>query len=140
MVDRTLIRAPIVRIKVDAPFYTEAVEAKCMKNSLFDLVTGNVTGVIKPIDWSLEWGVVVSAVTRAQVPECGNSKPLNVKEITSKMALDKEELVKLQEDSTLQKFKEAKETEIRKGYRISYKTRGGIWYRARLRKEEVRDT
>ena len=43
------------------------------------------------------------------------------------MAADKEELVKLQEeDSTLQKFKETKKTETRKGYRFSYEKRGGI--------------
>ena len=46
------------------------------------------------------------------------------------MAVDKEELVRLQgEDSTLRKFKEAKGTMTRTGYKISYKKRGGIWYR-----------
>ena len=57
------------------------------------------------------------------------------------MAVDKEELVRLQdEDSTLQKIKEAKGTETRKGYGISYEKRGGIWYRVRQQKNEVGDT
>ena len=84
---------------------------------------------------------MAAAVTRAQARERGNPKPLKVKEVTSKMAVDKEELVRLQEeDSTLQKFKETKGTETRKGYRIYYEKRGGIWYRVRQRKDEVGDT
>ena len=53
--------------------------------------------------------------------------------MTSKMAVDKEELVRLQEkDSTLQKLKKAKGTETKKGYKSSEK-HGGIWYRIRQR-------
>ena len=48
------------------------------------------------------------------------------------MALDKKELIRLQEeDSTLQKFMEAKGIETRKGYRIYYEKHEGIWYRIR---------
>ena len=57
------------------------------------------------------------------------------------MAVDKKELFKLQgEDSTLQKFKETKGTETRKGYEISYIKRGGIWYQIRQRKYEEGNT
>ena len=84
---------------------------------------------------------MAAAVTRAQARERGNPKPLKVKEVTSKMALDKEELVRLQEeDSTLQKFKEAKGTETSKSYRVTYEKRGGIWYQIRQRKDEMGDT
>ena len=107
-VNRTLIRAPISRIEVDTSFYTGTVEAMCMKDPLFDLIIGNVPGARKPNDPNPEWGVVAAAVTRAQAREHGNSKPLKVKEVTSKMAVDrlKEELVRLKEEnSTLQKLK-----------------------------------
>ena len=57
---------------------------------------------------------MIVTVTRAQARKRGNPKPLKVKEVTSKMAVDKKELVKLQEDSTLQKFEKAKGTETRK--------------------------
>ena len=81
------------------------------------------------------------AVTGVQARKRGNSQPLKVKEMTSKMVVDKEELVRLQEeDSMLQKFKGAKETKTRKGYRISYEKRGRTWYRIRQRKDEVGDT
>ena len=105
-----------------------------MKDPLFDLIFGNVLGARKPNDPNREWEVVAAAVTKTQARKCGNSEPLKVKEVTSKRAVDKEELVGLQEDSTLQKFKETKGIETRKGYRISYKKHGGIWYRVRQQK------
>ena len=57
---------------------------------------------------------MVAAATRAQARERGNPKLLEVKEVTSKAAVDKKELVRLQEDSTLQKFKYAKGRETKK--------------------------
>ena len=75
----------------------------------------------KPYDPNLTWGVVTAAVTKAQTRDRGDSKPLNVKEMTSRMVVDEEKLISLQEeDSSLQKFKEAKGTETRKGYAVSY--------------------
>ena len=43
-------------------------------------------------------------------------------------------------DFMLQKFKEAKETETRKEYKIAFEKRGGIWYQIRQRNDEVGDT
>ena len=72
-----------------------------------------------------------AAVTRAQAREHENPKPPKVNEMTSKIAENKEELVRLQEeDSTSQKLK-AKGTETRKRYRISYQKRREIWCRIR---------
>ena len=78
---------------------------------------------------------MAAAVTRAEARKRGNSKPPKVKEMTLKIAVDKEKLVRLQEDSMLKKFK-AK----RKRYRIAYEKRGGIRCRIRERKNEVGDT
>ena len=39
----------------------------------------------------------------------------------------------------MQKLKQLKETETRKGYVVSYEKRGGIWYRIRQRKDDVED-
>ena len=114
-VDRTLIRAPFARIEVDTPFYTKTVETMCMKNRLFDLIIENVPGAREPNAQNSKSDVVADTVIRAQMRERGSPKPLKVKEMTSKMVLDREKLVRLQEeDSTFQKFKEAKGTETRK--------------------------
>ena len=74
-----------------------------------------------PNDPNPEWGGVVAiAVTRTQVQKRGNPKALKVMKVMSKMAVDRDELVRLQEDFMLQKYKEAKGTETRKGYGIAY--------------------
>ena len=135
-----IIRGLIARIEVDTPFYTRTVEAICMKDPLFDLIIGNVLGARKPNDPNPEWGAVAATVTRAQARERGYPKQLKMKEVTTKMAVDKGKLVTLQEDLTFQKFKEAKISETRKDNRISYEKHGEIWYRVCQRKDEVEDT
>ena len=108
---------------------------------LFALVIGNASAARKPNDPNPDWEVVAAMVTSAQAQGLGSPKPLKVKEIMSKMAVDKEELVRLQEEnSTLKKLKEVEGTETRKGYMISYLKHGGICYRICLQKDEVRDT
>ena len=62
-VDQTLLRAPIDRIKLDTPFYSGIVEAKSMKDPLFDLIVGNVPGAKKPNDPNPEWGLMTTVVT-----------------------------------------------------------------------------
>ena len=59
--------------------------------------------------------------TRAQARSGKDSKPLTMKEVTDKMSINKKDLIKMQEeDPTLQKLKQLKGTEIRKGYVVSY--------------------
>ena len=67
--------------------------------------------------------------------------PNHLKEVTDKMSINKKDLIKMrEEDPTLQKFKQLKGTETRKGYVISYEKRGGICYRIRQkRKDDVGD-
>ena len=59
-------RAPIASIKVVTPSYTGTVNAKCMKNPLFDLIIENVLLTKKPNDSNPERGVAAAAVSRAQ--------------------------------------------------------------------------
>ena len=57
--------------------------------------------------------------------------------MSSKMAVNKKILVRFkEEDFTLQNFKDAKRSETRKRYKISYDKRGGICYQIHLRKNE----
>ena len=50
-----------------------------------------------------------------------------MKEVTDKISINKRDLIKMQEeDPTLQKIKQLKGTETRKGYVVSYEKRGGI--------------
>ena len=139
-VNRTLIRAPIARIEVNTPFYTVTVEAMCIKDPLFDLIIGNVPGARKPNDPNPEWGVVAAAVTRAQARERRNPKPLKVKEMTSKMAVDKEELVRLQEeDYKLENLKKQKKLRLERdtGFLVKNVEEFGTGYVSERMKWEI---
>ena len=139
-VDRTIKRTPVAKVEVDTPFYVGTVEALCLQDPLFDLIIGNVPGARRSDDPNPDWVVVTAVATRAQARSGKNPKPLKMKEVTDKMSINKKDLIKMQEEyPTLQKLKQLKGTETRKGYVVSYKKRGGIWYRIRQRKDDVGD-
>jgi hypothetical protein len=54
MIDRTLRRYPVVKVKVDSPYLCGEVEALCLPDALHDLVIGNVDGAREDPDpnWS----------------------------------------------------------------------------------------
>ena len=117
---------------MDTPFYVGTIETLCLQNPRFDLIIGNVPRARKSDDPNPEWGVVTAVATRARARSCKDPKPLEMKEVTDKMSINKKDLIKMQEeDSTLQKLKQLKGSEIRKGYMVSYEKRGGIRYRIR---------
>ena len=126
-VDRTLKRALMAKAEVDTPFYVGTVEALCLHDPLFDLIIENVPGARRSDDPNLEWGVVTAVATRAQARSGKNPNPRKMKEVTDKMSINKKDLIKMkEEDPTLQKLKQLKGTETRKGYEVSYEKRRGI--------------
>ena len=98
MVDRTLKRAPIARINIDTPYYAGVVEALCLLDPLFDLIIGNVPVARRPDDPNPKWSTSAAMATRAQERASEGSKPLNVQEVASKVAVSKEDLMRWQED------------------------------------------
>ena len=115
-VDRTIKRAPMDKVEVDTPFFVGTVEALCLQGPLFDLIIGNVSGARRSDDPNPEWGVVTAVATRAQARSGKDPKPLKMKEVTDKLSMNKKDRIKMQEeDPTLQKFKQLKGTETRKG-------------------------
>ena len=139
-VDHTIKRAPMAEVEMDTPFYVGTVEALCLQDPLFDLIIGNVLGARRSDDPNPEWGVVTAVALRAQARSGEDPKTLKMKEVTDKMSINKKDLIKMQEeDPTLQKLKQLKGTETRKGYVFSYEKRGGIWYLMRQRKDDVGD-
>ena len=78
------------------------VDAMCKKNPLFVLIIGNVPAARKLNDPDQEWSVVAAAVTRAQSRKRGDPRPLKVKKMTSRMTVDKEELIRLQDENSTQ--------------------------------------
>ena len=136
MVDRTLKKAPIARINIDTPYYTGVVEALCLLDPLFDLIIGNVPGARRPDDPNPKWSTSAAVATRAQERANEGSKPLNVQEVASKVAVSKEDLMRWQEDDpSLRKFQDMKEEVNRGKYVVVYKKLKGILYRVRQRKD-----
>ena len=85
---------------------------------------------------------MTAVATRAQARSDKDPKPLKMKEVTDKMSINNKDLIEMQvEDRTsLQKLKQLKGTETRKGYVVSYEKRGGIWYRILQRKDDIGDS
>ena len=136
MVDRTLKKASIARINIDTPYYTGVVEALCLLDPLFDLIIGNVSGARRPDDPNPKWSTSAAVATKAQERASEGSKPLNVQEVASKVAVSKEDLMRWQEDDpSLRKFQDMKEEVNRGKYVVAYKKLKGILYRVRQRKD-----
>ena len=77
--------------------------------------------------------------TRAQKRSGKDPKPLKMKEVTDKMSINKKDLIKMQEeDPTLQKLKQLKGTETRKGYVVHMRSEeefGTVYVKGRMTSE-----
>ena len=87
--DRTLKETPIAEIKVDTPYYTEATQAICLRDPLFDLVIGNIPGARNPDNPVSGVETCAAAVTRAQARKDITVKPLVTKEVTAQTFITK---------------------------------------------------
>ena len=56
--DRSVIRAPIAKIRVDTPYYVGEVNALCFREPICDLIMENIPGARKPDDPNATWGYV----------------------------------------------------------------------------------
>ena len=133
-IDRTLKEAPITEIKVYTPYYSRVTQAICLRDPLFDLVIGNISGARNPDNPVPGVETCAAAVTRAQARKDITVKPLVTKEVTAQTSITKNELAKLQqEDTTLKKYADLEDA-VRKGdYEIKYEKRRGVLYRIRNR-------
>ena len=133
-IDRILKEAPIAEIKVETPYYTGVTQTICLPNPLFDLVIGNIPGARNPDDSVPGVETCAVAVTRAQARKDATIKPLAAKDVTAQTSVTKDELAKLQqEDITLEKYVDLKDTFRKRDYEIKYEKRRGILYRIRSR-------
>ena len=96
-IDRTLKEAPIAEIKVDTLYYTGITQAICLRDPLFDLVIGNISGAWNPDDPVPGVETCATAVTRTQARKDITLKPLVTKEVTAQTSITKNELAKLQQ-------------------------------------------
>ena len=70
LIDGTLRRFPVARVRVDSPYFCGEVDVVCMPNSLVDVVIGNVEGARGPGDPNLQY----VSVGNVQVTQDSHSK------------------------------------------------------------------
>jgi len=118
----TVRRTPVAEIFIDTPYYAGMTTAVCMKNPLYDVMIGNITGAADP---SITSPLPTSAVqTRSQVKATKGQSEL----VTPIVDLGSEDVAILQkEDPSLEKAMAAAEDkndyqfQIQKGF--LYRTR-----------------
>ena len=128
-IDNTVLPAEKVRIHVKTPYLSGDVEALCIPEAICDLVVGNVTGARNPDDPDMS--VMVGAVkTRAQARQEAVWKPLRVPDAVKHTAVDRVELIRLQQDDyTIRKMGEAMTSTVRAGKTSLFEMRNEIVYR-----------
>ena len=83
MIDGSAITCPVVMVNVESPFFSGRIHAAAMKAPLFDLIIGNIAGVVDPCacnkvtqDCSEQKGCAV--ITRSQAKTGRPQAPLHV--------------------------------------------------------------
>jgi len=60
LIDGTVRRTPVAEIEIETPCYTGKVNAVCMDNPVYDVTTGNVSGVSDENNTRLDAQAVVT--------------------------------------------------------------------------------
>lgn len=94
LADNTIRKAPMAEVFIDTPYYTGKVRALCLPNPMYDIILGNIQGVLSPDQPNENWSAAAAA-KRTNQSDIGN--------IYEAYEIRKEDLVKLQkEDVTIQ--------------------------------------
>ena len=80
---------------MNTPYYSGVTQTICLRNPLFDLVIGNISGARNPDDPVPGVEACAAAVIRAQTRKDITVKPLVTKEVTAQTSSMKNELAKL---------------------------------------------
>ena len=93
----------------------------CVQEPVADLLIGNITEAREANNPDLEWTLAAATITRARARQGDNVKALNVKEISSRFSVSREELCKLQsEDEELKAFSTKKYLTKREEFEVKF--------------------
>ncbi|GFS17524.1 Gypsy retrotransposon integrase-like protein 1 [Elysia marginata] len=128
-IDNTALLAEKAVINLRSPFLSGEVKALCIPDAICDVIVGNVDGAGSPEDPDLSV-IVGVAMTRAQAKRDAVTKPLRVPDMERHRGVDREQLIKLQqEDPRIQELLDADRTSRRGGKVVSFEKARGIVYR-----------
>ncbi len=141
LIDGTIRRTPVAIVDINTPYLKGRVRAVCMRNPLYDVIIGNVKGVLdlQEVEVTGKQGPEVgqAVITRQQARQQHDSKPLKVSDSVD-VGVSKDELMRLQKaDEALkhiwQKMKEEEDAGITQQKRM-YQIRKGVLCRRIIRK------
>ncbi|GFO42294.1 hypothetical protein PoB_006879900 [Plakobranchus ocellatus] len=96
-IDNTALLAEKAVISLRTPFLSGEVKALCIPDAICDVIVGNVEGARSPEDPDMSV-MVGAATTRAQAKREAVTKPLRVPDIERHVGVDRERLIKLQQE------------------------------------------
>jgi len=129
LIDSTIRRTPVAEIENETSYYSGRVKAVCMENPLYDVIIGNVPGVM--IDDSSNMLETQAVVTKSQAKN--QAKPIKPLKVIDNLGDDvtREKLITLQkQDASLAKFmKEAEQNQKVENSDVYFRMKNGILYR-----------
>ncbi|GFO06576.1 hypothetical protein PoB_003308100 [Plakobranchus ocellatus] len=139
--DNTALLAEKAVISLRTPSLRGEVKALCIPDAICDVIVGNVEGARSPEDPDMSV-MVGAATTRAQAKREAVTKPLRVPDIEGHVGVDREQLIKLQqEDPRILALVDAGRTSRRGGKIVSFEKARGIvcrWYQDLGRNVDVK--
>ena len=94
LIDSTARKVPIAKIDVDTPYLKGQVEAQCLLDPIYDLVTGNVPGASAADDRDPSWQDHLqeanTVTARSQAKMAGESSPLKIPSTDENPVVDRE--------------------------------------------------
>ncbi|GFO39219.1 hypothetical protein PoB_006572400 [Plakobranchus ocellatus] len=96
-IDNTALLAVKAVISLRTPFLSGEVKALCIPDAICDVIVGNVEGARSPEDPDMSV-MVDAATTRAQAKREAVTKPLRVPDIERHVGVDREQLIKFQQE------------------------------------------
>ncbi|GFO45341.1 gypsy retrotransposon integrase-like protein 1 [Plakobranchus ocellatus] len=128
-IDNTALLAEKAVISLRTPFLSGEVKALYIPDVICDVMVGNVEGARSPEDPDMSV-MVGAATTRAQAKREAVTKPLRVPDIERHVGVDRERLIKLQqEDPRILALVDAGRTSRRGEKIVSFEKARGIVYR-----------
>ncbi|GFS20811.1 reverse transcriptase [Elysia marginata] len=127
-IDNTTFLAEKAVINLRTPFLSGEVKALCILDAICDVIVGNMDGARSPEDPDMSV-MVGAATTRAQAKRDAVTKPLRVPDLERYGGVDREQLIKLQqEDPRIQELLDAGKIWRRGRKVVSFEKARGIVY------------